>query len=112
MSDWDDEPRLDERRASAPDVPRHRSRKNRRRWCRGKVGVEHVLDVRLSKHVTAPWRGDVPACYRAEWWPTRWWCNHERYCVSCGKIVDPSLDEDCPDRVDEVTRFRAPRRKK
>jgi hypothetical protein len=108
VSDWDDEPRLDERRAAAPDVPRHRARKNRRRWCRGKVGVEHVLDVRVSRHLSALNRVGAP-CYRPEWWPRSWWCNHERYCTNCGKIIDASLDDQCPDFTTEVTR---PRRKR
>jgi hypothetical protein len=104
--DW---PRRDEVRATDPPPSgRHRSRKNRRRWCRGKVGVDHVLDVRVSRlAVYRTERGwPTPTCYRAEWWPTRWRCQHERYCVSCGKILDHTLGDDCPDLTTEVTWFR------
>lgn len=104
--DW---PRRDEVRDAQPVEARHRARKNRRRWCRGKVGVEHVPETRLSRYAAyrrARTDGDVPECYRAEWWPSRWWCNHERYCVNCGKIVVVSLNDDCPDFTTEVTYLR------
>lgn len=101
MSDWNDEPRLSERRASAPEVPRHRSRKDRRRWCRGRVGVEHELGVRVGRYARGRVeRGKAP-CHSPSWRPGSWWCNHERYCVNCGKIVDASLDDACPDRPKE-----------
>lgn len=106
MSGWDDEPRLDERRASAPEVPRHRSRKNTRRWCRGRTGVEHVLEVRLNKYAEAPWRHGQPPCYRVDWRLNGWWCNHERYCVTCGKIIDVSLDGECPSVTTDVPRSK------
>ena len=102
MSDWDDESRLDERRASASEVPRHRSRKNTRRWCRGKIGVDHVLDVRLDRYGEMLWRRDKAPCYRPSWRPASWWCNHERYCTRCGKILDASLNDECSNYTIEV----------
>lgn len=111
MSDWDHEPHHAIVRHNQPETGRHRARKNRRRWCRGKVGVEHVLETRLSKFVAyRRARGwDHPTCYRAEWWPQRWWCNHERYCVNCGKILVVTLDDDCPDFTNVVTWLRRPK---
>lgn len=108
MSKWyDDEPRRQEVRATEPRQRPQRSRKNTRRWCKGKVGVEHVVETRLNKYADAPWRHGKPACYRAEWYACRWWCNHERYCTTCGKILVASLDADCPDFTTEVTVVRA-----
>lgn len=106
MSRWDaDEPRRQEVRATEPRPRPQRARKNTRRWCRGKVGVDHVLATRLNKNVTyRNERGlDAPACYRAEWWKDHWWCNHEEYCVNCGKILVVSLNQACPDFTTEVT---------
>jgi hypothetical protein len=79
---------------------RHRSRKNRRRWCRGKEGAEHAPAIRRSKRlrplrchweekshwayyllgdkVQATWEGTGNFFYR---------CYHEDYCASCGKIL-------------------------
>lgn len=35
-----------------PEVPRHQGKKNRRKWCRGKVGREHQLvRVRASRWI-------------------------------------------------------------
>lgn len=109
MSKWDDEPRRDELRAHVRDVAPHRSRKDRRRWCRGKVGVEHVLDVRLNKYTESLRYHDPgrPTCFRPEWWPTSWWCSHERYCTRCGKILVASLDRECPEYTTAITRYRA-----
>ncbi len=50
---------------NGPSEPAHRSSKDKRRWCRGKVGVEHKLHVVLS---------------RREWFPRLLHC-----CLSCGK---------------------------
>lgn len=104
--DW---PRRDVERATDPVSRPQRRRKNTRRWCRGREGVNHVLETRLSKGADYRLALDpnAPVCYRAEWWPHRWWCNHERYCVNCGKIIDDSLHRDCPDYTDNVTVFRA-----
>lgn len=110
MSKWDDdELRLDERKASAPETPKHRSKKNTRRWCRGKNGVEHVTEVRLNNMSRFLWDRDK-SCYRSEWNSKRWWCNHERFCVNCGKIMKYSLENDCPDFTTKVTVFSKRRR--
>lgn len=108
--DW---PRRDEARVAQPEVPRHRSRKNTRRWCRGKVGVEHDRATRVSRNVTYRLTRDPTSrvCYRPEWYPTSWWCNHEHYCTVCGKILRWSLGEDCPDFTVEVTRRPSLRRR-
>jgi hypothetical protein len=106
MPKWYDEPHRDELRATSSDEPRpHRARKNTRRWCRGKVGVEHVLEIRLGKH--AEYRctitPDSTVCYRTDITPKRWRCSHERYCVNCGKILNYSIGVDCPDFTEKIT---------
>lgn len=100
--DW---PRRDVERATDARPTPQRGRKNTRRWCKGKVGVEHVTEVRLNKHATSPWRNGTPPCYRADW-SKHWWCNHEEYCTRCGKTTRASLENDCPDYTTEVTRHR------
>jgi hypothetical protein len=74
-----------------------RGRKNRRRWCRGKVGVEHELeltvwDIYLSRGITE--------CYRYQpgkrW--TRWVCVEQERCTQCGKILRHTLGPECTKR--------------
>lgn len=102
---WDTKPKLDEAKAIAPDTPAHQSRKNRRKWCRGKVGVEHVTAIRVDKRYES----------RAQWWTLNrggrlvgceyyrwsreplWRCIHEVVCTNCGKIMRVHLGRDCPD---------------
>lgn len=119
MSSWDEEPRLDERRASAPDVPKHNRKKNTRRWCKGKVGVEHQAEIVIDER-TAVWRSNNhtrPECYRPDWLrntkhgsthPTwSWMCSHVERCVVCGKILEHFLGENCPVYTPEITVFKA-----
>lgn len=98
------EKRMDEARIEAPEVPSHRARKDKRRWCRGKVGVEHTPAIRFSQH--RDWWANHPKNPRevsCAWWPwgvyayKRWSCYHEEACTSCGKILRHSLERDCPD---------------
>lgn len=71
-------------------------KKDTRRWCRGKVGVEHELEVNLQTWALSmkykcgwrKWRRDVP----------HWSCYHQSRCVKCGKIMEHWLSKDtCPD---------------
>jgi hypothetical protein len=95
---WDKRP--DELRDRVKSLP---GKKNTREWCRGKVGRYHDVEVRRQPHVS-----DDTACHR---WPFGnssyqiWLCYHQIYCVNCGKILNHSLGDDCPDRTDgpEVT---------
>lgn len=118
--DWDNEPRLDEQRASAPDTPRHGRKKKTRRWCKGKVGVEHQLEVRLDER-TASWRrhldAERPTCYRPDWLAnapgsaTRpetwsWMCSHIKVCTVCGKILEHYLGKNCPVYTSKITVFK------
>lgn len=57
---------------NGPNEPAHRSNKDRKRWCRGKPGREHVMGVSLSLR---------------EWWP-----RLVRHCSACGKEFDVYSD--------------------
>lgn len=117
---WDIKaPRLDETRADAPEAAKHRSRKDRKRWCRGKVGVEHVLGLRIrkrSEYYQAAWGKsgkDYTACRWTElgsWKPVphqrarewvhdgtyRWSCQHDYECENCKRIFG-KVGRKCPD---------------
>lgn len=84
-----------ERHTSDPDAswnrPRHaRARKNRRKWCRGKVGVPHtpvvVFDVYWGRE-----------CHPLRWLdPVGWFCGHIVQCEVCGKKLEKVAHQDCP----------------
>ena len=83
-------------------LPHHKKKKNSKKWCRGKVGREHVPNITrsnygsLSKCQPAPWR--VVGRY-GETMPTkRYLCWHQRSCQVCGKVLEYWLPaEECPD---------------
>jgi hypothetical protein len=73
--------------------PRRR-KKNTRRWCKGIVGREHKLTIRLRygtcRSYTYRSRRDISS-------EKRWTCYHEIVCEVCGKIVRSFLDKtECP----------------
>ena len=49
--------RFERQRPDTPEVPRHRSSKDTRKWCRGKTGIEHRVEVSYDR----PW-GVVHFC--------------------------------------------------
>jgi hypothetical protein len=116
---WDTKPKLDEARVIAPEEPvKHRARKDRRHWCKGKVGVDHVPMIQTSKnsrwmltkfgpdhpHTRCQWEGRH-AWHRIfgqkQWLATEevfWFCRHERACANCGKILKSyGIGRECPD---------------
>ena len=114
--DWDREPTRQELRARGPEATPHRSRKNRRRWCGGKVGREHQPVIRISKWGLYRLQRDPdkPVCHWQEkrrWETTpegrrwvgtgewRWRCDHEDGCDRCGKVLDSlfGVGKRCPD---------------
>lgn len=104
MSDWDAP------RDKAPLVDevgkRVSQRKDRRRWCRGKVGVEHVPVIELEKGA-ASYRQHNPALRQCRWdlryyGDTRlvWTCAHVRLCATCRKVLTMSWELEavaCPE---------------
>lgn len=110
MKWYDEYPRLDERKATAADTPKHRARKNTRKWCKGKVGRPHTPEIRLEANIYSTWHQEHP-CYRADWWTKQWerhWsCSHQEYCTTCGKILQFTLGNKCPNyEPTKVTVFR------
>ena len=78
---------------------RHRSRKDTRHWCRGKVGTAHVEAVEHRSTY-----GTVRPCGWHVWGrrPGKEWrfaCYHAVVCSSCGKVLRPVPMDECPDRV-------------
>jgi hypothetical protein len=91
-------PRVAQIAAAVQDTPRNSPRrKNTRRWCKGKVGVEHVPAI-----VFRPWYGRT--CQAAQGWQlslfkSEWMCEHREICQNCDKILREPWKlrkQDCP----------------
>lgn len=76
-------------------------RRDRRRWCGGRVGVEHVLVTRyppnLASWVTQRRSALCGPSVHYLWSRQRWTCHHAVMCAACGRIVREYLGVDCPD---------------
>lgn len=100
MSDWND-PERRYAETKDPDSPKFRhptprsTRKNTRRWCRGKEGVEHTVEMRRLWPET--WR----YCWQYPSFSGRQMCLHEYYCTTCGKRLGLVESRDCPDRREQ-----------
>lgn len=90
---WDTKPKLDEARVIAPEAPTHRSRKNTKRWCRGKPGVVHVTAVETKFRYG--WEPGPCAWY--PWAGSGWGCHHVERCTECRKILRWFRGRECPD---------------
>lgn len=91
----------------------HRRRRPTRKWCKGKVGVQHTPEIRLESYVESLMRYPrivsrgrlIPAPNQACRWVNHWrkddWhyhCSHQRWCTTCGKILKTRLEpRECPD---------------
>ena len=70
-----------------------RARKDRTRWCRGKVGVEHTPVLRPRD---PGWGDQERVCHRYRWAEHLWVCYEQIVCTSCGKILKDGLPvQDC-----------------
>lgn len=77
---------------------RQRARKNTRRWCRGKIGVEHEPILVGSYRPCAPAPEWANAVMR-RLCGGDWWCGHRSECANCGRVLNPRIaSSDCPDR--------------
>jgi hypothetical protein len=79
------------------DMPRRAKKKNTAKWCRGKVGVWHEIEIVKSKYFPNNGCG-----WRTVLWKSnemRYSCFHQKSCKNCGKVVDYFLDDkkECPD---------------
>lgn len=82
------------------------ARKDRRRWCRGKVGVEHqsevVLDPQWGRVCRESRIGKWEQHTSYKTWVTvgsHWSCCHIEQCVECGKKLRHLTPEECPLRT-------------
>lgn len=109
--EWGSEPSRSAQRAAAAAEPDRRTpgRKDRRRWCRGKPGAEHVPELTVVSSFTP--RGQPGSCYWAPRYyarrgspplseqPVSWSCVHRETCAACGKVLRERCDlktEECP----------------
>lgn len=86
-------------RASEPSEAPHRSHKNTRRWCRGKVGRLHTPVVVVPDNTSGWSRTCRAITTRAFLGVDRspiWYCSHRLVCDSCGKVLKFFVS--CPDR--------------
>ena len=82
--------RNDEQRAEQP-AP-HRGRKDRKKWCKGRVGVAHGPFV-VAYSSWAIGR----QCHTLRWSNHEWLCFHTERCAACNRIMRHTLAENCPD---------------
>lgn len=71
-----------------------RTKKDTRKWCKGKVGREHTPEVILTPQIVAMyahWGKEIPNCKDERW------CNHQMICSTCNKVLKPFGREFCPD---------------
>ena len=106
---WND-PTVKDPLSTASRARRARSTKDTRKWCKGKVGVEHTLAILKDEKMRYMDKG-------CRWVPygvwvgrktgviTRWHfsCTHHELCTTCHKTFRRGWDllEDCPDYVEE-----------
>lgn len=97
MSNWDSDAakRRDIRRSMVPsDVPRARSSKDTKRWCRGKEGVEHqpkCVTYYQSKNLREPDAAKGEFSISMKW--------RTLLCAACGRHLAyywPFNDHDAP----------------
>lgn len=81
-------------------IPRPKNlpgRKDTKKWCRGKVGREHQLEVIPPHNMMAF------TCSPSRWSSAPWSCMHQERCTVCGKILHWFLPwRRCPDLPAEL----------
>lgn len=107
---YHDDPQLKADKALAPSRRQALKKKDTRRWCRGKVGVEHTPEIVMGQswgkacsrgghydRQTQTWNADVV-----------WVCYHVQSCTGCGKHLETVVE--CPERPADVPLLYEPRR--
>ncbi|HEX9229699.1 MAG TPA: hypothetical protein VF885_24140 [Arthrobacter sp.] len=80
-------------------------RKKTAKWCRGKVGVEHVTETVVNHNYSPDRACGWRQLYRfrngeRQVWRWHYSCKHAVKCVNCGKYTETFLKpEQCPDFV-------------
>lgn len=77
---------------------RPRAKKDTKRWCRGKVGVEHQKTVVMGQNYSYPCKDGGWFDRETRTWHSsgRWICWHVIACENCGKQFVGKVE--CPDR--------------
>jgi hypothetical protein len=102
LRNWGEEKKQDILIPETP--PKTPAKKNTKRWCKGKVGVEHFPQVELSHYYAGSrTRMGKPTCYRSDqsWRGNKqvWLCSHCIRCANCRKILHEAWDMEpsqCP----------------
>ena len=89
-----------------------RSKKNTRKWCKGKVGREHTTELVYRSHYGyyldkygcgikkkfVRWGGSDRV------WEDTWYCLHEVKCTKCGKVLEHA-PRVCPLNVNNLKMY-------
>lgn len=72
-----------------PEEPRRTpSTKDRRRWCKGKVGRPHKPQIAIPPNAPTDLCGWVERINRFTTEPEYWYrCHHVELCAECGKVL-------------------------
>ena len=76
-------------------------RKSTAKWCKGKVGREHVTEIVVNHNYSRPscgWR-EIMGWRNGQRFHWKWHysCIHSRKCITCGKYTESYLDPgECP----------------
>ena len=83
------------------ETSHYKKKKNTKKWCKGKVGREHVLEITRSNYAFHL------QCNYPKWGVIkdgivvplgRYVCWHQRSCQKCGKVIEWTIPkEECPD---------------
>lgn len=93
----------DQRENPVPEESRpHRARKDRKRWCKGRVGREHTPELVVHHAYTST----MMQCHKTNWtWSDRWLCRHAYRCTTCGKYTKTWLSrEECPTWIEQQSK--------
>lgn len=88
-------------------TPASPAKKDKKKWCRGKVGVSHDLMMGYPRN-QAGWRKECRWVAKCKWvivddhreWTVinpkdHWLCSESEFCRNCGKVLRDGLGEDC-----------------
>jgi hypothetical protein len=98
--------------ANKPHKPK--GKKNTKRWCKGKVGVEHQPVINMTNYyyakcnkpnylITSREYSFEDEVRNPRFFSRIWSCCHQIQCQMCGKILEHYLAwYDCPDLPDDL----------
>jgi hypothetical protein len=96
-----------------PEPPAHlpgRRKTSRKKWCKGRVGVEHQTELGIDTRRAWAYKTGRPDLERCKpfgdtkgWFKCKWKCLHVLRCKVCGKIVEHYVE--CPDMPAEYSRW-------